>query len=117
MIINWIKCDGQQWCNFLALNLAHPHFNNLEGVYLIWHGGTNSWVVRVGQGNIRDRLNAHRQDTEILKYKDLGLYVTWAEVSSMQRDGIERYLGEKWNPKVGTKFPDASPIQVNSPWA
>lgn len=116
MVVNWIKCEGQQWCNFLELNLDHFHFNNLGGVYIIWHGGPNAWVVRVGQGIIRDRLKAHRQELEILKYRKLGLYVTWAAVLPSYRDGIERYLGEIWKPKVGTRFPEAPSIQVNSPW-
>lgn len=116
MDINWIKCNGQQWCNLIHLNLNHDHFNGLEGVYIIWHGGPNASVVRIGQGAISDRLKAHRQDPQILEFKDFGLFATWAEVAPVYRDGIERYLAEKWNPKVGDKFPDARPIVVNSPW-
>ncbi len=116
MNLNWIKCENDQWCNFLFLDLDHFHFDDLEGVYMIWHAGVNPWVVRVGQGNIRDRLKAHRQDAKILKYKDLELYAIWAEVNNIYRDGVEVYLGEKWTPKVGEKFPDTTPIMVNSPW-
>jgi hypothetical protein len=116
MNVNWVKCEGQQWCNFQNLNLDHSHFNNLGGVYIIWHGGPQARVVRVGQGNIRDRLKAHRQDAEILKYGNLGLFTTWADVASSYRDGVERYLAEKWKPIVGTKFPDVPVIEVNSPW-
>lgn len=116
MILNWIKCGGQQWCDFLKLSLDHPHFNNLEGVYIIWHGGSNASVVRVGQGVIRERLMVHREDPAILKYKDFNLFATWAAVSTLYRDGVERYLAEKWNPKVGDKFPDSPAIEVNSPW-
>lgn len=116
MFINWNKCNGDQWCNLIKLNLDHPHFNNLEGVYIIWHGAPNPTVVRVGQGIIRDRLRTHREDPLILIYKEKDLYVTWAAVDFRYRDGIERYLAEKWHPKVGTKFPDVQPTQVNSPW-
>ena len=116
MTLDWIKCSGQQWCNFLNLNLDHAHFNNLEGVYIIWHGGANASVVRVGQGVIRDRLKAHKKDLAILKYKDLNLFATWAAVPISYHDGVERYLAEKWKPKVGDKFPNALPIAVNSPW-
>lgn len=115
--LNWIKCTNNQWCDFLNLDLDHSHFDNLEGVYIIWHGGVNPWVVRVGQGIIGDRLKNHREDTKILKYKNLRLYVIWARINnSKQRDGIEKYLAEKWQPMVGTKFPDVLPIIVNSPW-
>ena len=116
MNVNWIKCEGQQWCNFKNLNLDHSHFDNLVGVYIIWHGSPNAAVVRIGEGNIRERLKAHRQDPEILRYENLGLYTTWTEVSSNYRRGIERYLAEKWKPKVGTKFPEVPAIEVNSPW-
>ena len=29
MNVNWIKCEGDNWCPFLTLDLDHPHFNNL----------------------------------------------------------------------------------------
>ncbi len=116
MVVNWIKCGGEQWCDFFNLNLDHSHFDNLQGVYIIWHGGSQASVVRVGQGIIRERLRAHRQDSEILQYRNLGLFTTWAEVAHAYRDGVERFLSETWRPKVGARFPNVSPIEVNSPW-
>jgi hypothetical protein len=113
--LNWIKCEGNEWCDLLLVNLDHPHFNNLEGVYIIWHGGSNPTTLRVGQGVIRDRLSAHRNEDEILDYREHRLYVTWAKVSTSQRDGVEKYLAEKLNPKIGAHFPDATPIPVNLP--
>jgi hypothetical protein len=117
MILEWIKCNGQQWCDFMNLNLDHPHFNNLGGVYIIWHGGPTPHVVRVGQGIIKDRLRAHQSDQEIIKYQNNSLYVTWAEVPLVYRDGVERHLAEKWGPLVGARFPEVPSIEVNSPWA
>jgi hypothetical protein len=116
MTLDWQKCTGDQWCNFIKLNLNHSHFDNLEGVYIIWHGAPNPAVVYVGQGIIRDRLNYHRQSQEILGFSNLNLYVTWAEVDSSSRDGVEAYLANYWHPKVGEKHPNAVPIPVNSPW-
>lgn len=116
MNLNWTKCSGQQWCGLLRVNLNSVHFNGLEGVYIIWHGAPNPAVVRVGQGVIRDRLMAHRQDAAILQYQSQDLYVTWAAVPAAYRDGVERYLADKWNPKVGDAFPNATPTVVNSPW-
>ena len=116
MDVYWNKCQGNNWCDLLTLNLSHEHFNNMEGVYIIWHGGQNSATIRVGQGFIRDRLSVHRTEPEILKYKPYGLFVTWVRVSANQRDGVERYLAERLNPKVGSRFPDADPIVVNLPW-
>ena len=116
MTLSWIKCTGNQWCQLLTVNLSHNHFDGLEGVYIIWHGQPNPAVVYVGQGNVRERLMQHRQDPLILAYEDRGLYVTWAKVDYLQRDGIEKFLAEKWNPKVGKNYPAVTSIPVNSPW-
>lgn len=116
MNLNWIKCSGNQWCRLLYVNLLHHHFNNLEGIYIIWHGQPDPAVVYVGQGNIRERLIQHRQDPNILVYKDHELLVTWTKVDSAYRDGIERFLAEHWKPKVGQNYPNVYPIPVNSPW-
>lgn len=114
--LNWIKCGNDSWCSLNVVNLNNMHFNSLEGVYIIWHAGVNPKVVRVGQGDIKDRLFKHREDEEVQKYSNLGLFVTWARTSVVERDGIERYLGETLKPLVGSKFPDALPIEVNFPW-
>ena len=33
MTLNWNKCEGDNWCPFLTVNLKHAHFQSLEGVY------------------------------------------------------------------------------------
>jgi len=96
----------------MGVNLNHNHFDNMEGVYIIWQAGGP--VIRVGQGIIRDRLSTHRRDTAITAYPNL--YVTWAPVLSPYRDGIERYLADILKPKVGDAFPYVNPIQVFLPW-
>lgn len=84
---------------------------------MIWHGAPNPAVVYVGQGNIRERILAHRDESAITQYRGNGLYVTWAPVLPTDRDGLERYLAERWNPLVGRAYPQITPIQVNSPWS
>ena len=116
MNLNWIKCQGNVWCKLYSVNLDHDHFNGKNGVYIIWHGGTEPKVVYVGQGNIRNRLNERRSDPRIQQYKYLDLYVTWATVYSQDCDGVEAYLADHWSPKVGERHPDARHIHVNSPW-
>ena len=114
--VSWNKCEGDVWCDLLKVNLDQEHFNDMEGVYVIWHGGQNPATVRVGQGFIRDRLGEHKQDPEILTYQQYTLRATWAQVAPNQRDGVERYLAERLKPKVGSRFPDANSIEVNLPW-
>ena len=112
MNLEWKKCQGDIWGPFMDVDLNHAHFNNMEGIYIIWQAGGP--VVKVGQGIIRDRLSAHRRDTTITAYTNL--HVTWAPVLSPYRDGAERYLANVLQPRVGDAFPNVNPIQVFLPW-
>ena len=87
------------------------------GVYVIWHSGNPAPVVRVGQGDIAARLKCHQTDKDVLKYLTHGLWVTWASVSANLRDGIERYLADRYSPLVGDCYPNAVPVPVNLPGA
>lgn len=114
--VEWRTCgNDSHWCSLENLDLETVKG---AGVYIIWHTGNPGKVVRVGQGDpISKRLSAHRNDKAILAYNKKGtLRVTWATVSAANRDGVERYLAETWEPLVGEAFPDADPIAVNSPW-
>ncbi len=113
--LSWIKCDGgNNWCDFELVDLTDV---TAKGVYIIWHQGDPSRVVRIGQGDIAFRLGEHRSDRQMLAYMSKGkLRVTWAAVSAAQRDGVEAYLSDVLPPLVGDVFPDAEPIVVNSPW-
>ena len=116
MNVSWVKCSGGNWCPLETLNL--DSVGDTAGVYMIWHSGNPGRVVRIGQGVIKDRLSAHRNDKAILAYNRLGtLHVTWAAVSWSLRDGVERHLADTWKPLVGSAFPDVQPIAVNSPWS
>jgi hypothetical protein len=116
MQLTWNKCEGNAWCNLINLNLGHPHFQGMEGVYVIWHAGANPATVYVGQGSIAARLQAHRTEPAILAYGPYGLFVTWARVDRQSRDGVERYLADRLTPRVGSAHPHAIPIPVNLPW-
>ena len=117
MQVTWNKCGtDNHWCSLE--NLSLDSIGDVSGVYIIWHEGNPGRVVRVGQGDIEDRLCSHRNDQEVLAYRNHGtLRVTWASVSSNYRDGVERHLSDRWSPLVGDAFPDALPIAVNSPWS
>ena len=101
MQLNWTKCQGDVWCKLNFVDLEHQHFVNRQGIYVIWHGGANPAVVYVGQGNIKDRLTAHRRDSQVQQYASLDLYATWATVPPEYRDGVEVFLATAWTPKVG----------------
>ena len=116
MSVKWMKCQGEVWCPLATVNLPHPYFNGISGVYIIWHGGTAPATVRVGQGIIRDRLAAHRTDLAIQQYAPLGLFVTWAVIPQQYFDGVEAFLAARLNPRVGDRFPNVLPVEVNLPW-
>ncbi len=116
MALIWNKCTGNVWCGLNSVNLSHNYFDGMEGVYIIWHGGQNPATVRVGQGVIRERLQAHRNDSEIQAYSKFGLSVTWAAVPAQNRDGIEAYLAQQLQPLAGERFPQRRAVPVNLPW-
>ena len=116
LILNWHKCQGGVWCNLNTVNLDHDHFNNLDGVYIIWHGGKQPHVVYVGRGLIKDRIKSHRKDNNIQKYSSLNLFVTWAKVLPEFQKGVESYLAGYWEPKEGEHHLNLPHIMVNAPW-
>lgn len=113
--LSWVKCgNGANWCPLQNVDLSNVI---TAGVYIIWVEGNPSYVIRVGQGNIAERLEEHRNDNEIVAYARQGtLRVTWAALPEWQRNGVERYLADHWSPRVGDRYPSAEPIAVNSPW-
>jgi len=114
--LKWIKCTEDTWCSFFNVNLDHEHFNGFEGVYIIWYFQTPAKVVYVGQGIIKERLLSHRKDPNITQYTDKDMRVTWAKVDYDYRDGIERYLIDRWQPLQNIGKPQSKPIPVSSPW-
>ena len=117
MAVRWVRCGSDShWCDLLRLNLDSV---KAYGVYVIWRSDqfTGSAVVRVGRGDIAERLEAHRRDQNILRHEGLGrLLVTWTTVPSGLADQIERQLAESYSPEVGHRFPDAPPAVVNLPF-
>lgn len=112
MQLAWQKCAGDVWGKLLSVDLSHSHFDNMEGVYIIWQ--SNGPVIRVGQGNIRERLSRHRVDPKITAHPSL--HVTWAPVNILYRNGIERYLANTLRPVIGDAFPNVFPTPVSFPW-
>lgn len=114
-VVEWIKSRADTYLKLQTFDLSSA---SGVGVYIIWHAGNPARVVKVGQGDIVERLGCHRRDRSILAYAAKGtLYVTWAIVPASQLDGIERYLGDYLKPLIGDRFPIARAIPVNSPFA
>lgn len=119
MTLEWYKqTDKGDWYGLNIVNLSDDHFNDLYGVYIIYYVIDNTvYILYAGQGNIRDRLYAHRSDNTILNYTHHTLYVTWAKVPLINdRDRIEAYIHQQYTPKLVERTPDAIPLVVNLPW-
>jgi hypothetical protein len=112
--LKWKTCgDDGHWCSFDTLKLSTVKD---QGVYVIWYAGNPSRVVRVGQGEVAVRLAEHRNDLDITQHRINGpLKVTWADVPVSHRNGVERYLANRYSPLVGDAYPDVPPIVVNLP--
>ena len=113
--VKWNKCTDEYWCKLESVNLKDKHFDNRHGVYVIWYG-RNPVTVYVGHGYIKDRISAHRTDSSVLKYADLGLYVTWAFIAGESCAGVEKFIATKLKPKEGDAFRKADSVEVNLPW-
>ena len=119
MTLTWARC-GEHWCSFDRLKL--DALEGEVGVYAIWHDGSTNppynqaaWV-RIGEGDIAERIREHRLDANITAYSVYGdLRVTWAIIGRRQtRRGVERFLADRLRPIVG-EYPDVAPIEVNLP--
>ena len=107
-------------CPLMTVDLNHPAFQR-GGVYIIWLGGSAPVVVTVGQADpIGDKLREHRADQRIYSHAATGkrLFVTWAEVDGIQRNGVMQYLANILSPTEHQALDDddSIPIRVNLPW-
>lgn len=110
----WSKLSNGVYAPLKQLDLTRVA--GLLGIYTIFHTEAVPHAVRVGQGLIGQRLDAHRSDPEILAYEAFGtLIATWIIPPAAYLNGIERFLGDALQPYVGDRFPDAAPIAVNLP--
>ena len=118
VFLEWNKCKAGTWCILAELDLGHEHFDDMEGVYVIWYGEESAVALRVGYGYIRNCLANERNDTNVLAYKQDEVYVTWGKVGPKFRDGVAKYVASALQPELESSSPDVKPIEVNipSPW-
>lgn len=70
--------------------------------------------MRIGSRVIKDRIVSYRKDEDNNAYKDL--LVTLAKINANQMEGVERFLADTYNPKIGGGFPYITAIEVNLPF-
>jgi hypothetical protein len=115
--LNWVKCQKNQWCSFNHVDVS---FVSTQGVYVIWYSGNPGApgkVVYVGHGSVAAHVKTLRANARFISFVKHGtLYLTWAAVSAKDREGVARYLAERWAPLAGGVETNVDPIAVNSPW-
>jgi hypothetical protein len=119
VFLEWNKCKVGTWCTLSELDLDHEHFDDMEGVYVIWYGEESPVALRVGCGYVRNCLANERNDKEVWVYRQQHeLYVTWGKVGPKFRDGVAKYVASALQPELESSSPDVEPIEVNipSPW-
>ena len=114
--LEWMRGTDQKWPDLSRLDLENSVFDNAEGVYIVWHGGTQPEIVAIGQGKIRERLKAELKDQNVRNFEKFKLYVAWAPAEQNERPGIEKYLAGKLSPQVDRHVPEGEAITVNLPW-
>ena len=111
MDIIWAKNNGL----FHYLETVDVSTIHVVGVYIIWQS-PSGLVIYVGQGNVGERIPAHRIDPQILRHRGSGaLIVAWADVGPDNMNGVERYLADALKPLVERRHPDAPAIPVDLP--
>ncbi|MBI5245620.1 MAG: type II/IV secretion system protein [Elusimicrobia bacterium] len=113
--VYWNRCAGDTWAELYAVDLNDPHFDGLEGVYMVWMGGNQPAAICAGAGLIREKLAARREEPAIAAMKEKSLLVTWAKVDAISRGGVERWLLENLRPKVANPLPGSVAVEVNLP--
>jgi len=94
----WAKRTQQDWCKLFEL---HLDLIRTYGVYVLWHSGQPSRVVRVGHGDIATELKACCDDRRVILYlADGPLFVTWAAADASDAAGIHLYLADTLRPLI-----------------
>ena len=113
LVLRW-RTTGSGFLDFRSLDLADATLAG-SGVYVICFA-SNLQAVRIGQARrLRDRLRAHKTDSQIVDATGEPLCATWAWVPEPYKCGVEAYLARRLYPHVGERFPSVRLVEVNWP--
>jgi len=115
LLVHWNRSKEDAWAEFFAVDFEDPHFDGLEGVFVVWQGGSQPAAISVGAGSLRQELKAQRSDPAFAPYRGKPLFVAWAKVDKVSRLGVARFLYETLKPRTLMTVPTALPVEVNLP--
>ena len=115
MPLIWAKRTQQTWCKLFDLDLD---LIRTYGVYVLWHGGFPSRVVRIGHGDISTELKECCVDSRVVLYlADGPLFVTWAGADASDAPGIHLYLADSLRPLIEDRAaPNVFAIAARAPF-
>ncbi len=120
LTLEWMIGADDNWCSFEDIDLSNPCFEKLHGVYVVWYPPSEKCgegrVVCAGQGFIRNKIAAHREDPTLTRYSCHRPLVTWAEVDQSHRESVAAYLNATLKPMHGEFHGHAVQTLVNLPW-
>ena len=116
MQLSWIKRSNQSWHKLLELDFAS--LAGVHGVYVLWHGGFPSRVVRVGSGDLGEELRACCCDARVMDCQRYGpLFVTWAAAALAGAAGVQRHLADRLRPLIeDSADPQVAALAANAPF-
>ncbi|MGE0845237.1 MAG: hypothetical protein AB7L41_03150 [Flavobacteriaceae bacterium] len=113
--LKWVRPETAG--GWYTLDSVETGWIGMLGVYMIWHEGAPARVIRISQGDIGRQLQLEQISPRVLQYRIFGgLYVTWAQVPGPLRDGVERYLANRFRPCVGEQFALSLPLPATTPF-
>ena len=113
----------------LGSNLYYSRVKfSFSGVYIVWADTNPRTILKVGSGQIKNRLGEHLNDSKVQPYKHYGLYATWAILPLSESvklsineyidtlRGIEKFIGFMYPPKLTERLPvNVDLVFVNIP--
>ncbi len=118
MNLNWTKCKGGVWCDLFKLNVNHPTFSEMQGIYILWIEKDNiRKVLKIGYGVMSEELNNAKNDLAIQAFRYIGTPMTFAPVDEDFANGILTYLHKMVVSQMSRPPKELThPIKVNLPW-
>lgn len=112
--VEWCKCMLGSKCRLDLLNLTNEYFSSLVGIFIIWSESDKRKTIYIGRGIIRNRLKEMKSDAAVQRYGP-NLFVTWAEVATINLDGVEAFLYNKLDPAIKDNMICLDFIEINLP--
>ena len=115
--LEWHKNSEGKWWTLADANVEDEHFDDMEGVYIIWYEDHDQVTLRVGQGHIRDCIVSERNNEEMWRYvQEHEIYVTWAQVERKYLEVVAKQIAQATKPRLKSSSPDVGTSVVNLPW-